>query len=248
MKKRIVITAIVMAIVASLCTVWSSAAATSLDPKVDQIYFLTGTAVSDGAISLSAQCDEQGDFGITHYALESGTLKTMEYDAANRTWWYAHEGATAAATFNAFAWGANSTCAMILSYAYPVQCLEAPVAGTIEVYFNGASEPANIMEFFITKNGVEESKKVTLNDEHKATVEVKKGDKLYFHSKPVGAFTDGAAYGAPAAYFSYSAIDAAGGSEDQGPADTSDVAMSLVAPAMLLLSGSGIVLLRKKTH
>ncbi|MBE6885719.1 MAG: hypothetical protein E7486_02120, partial [Ruminococcaceae bacterium] len=187
------------AVLLSGLALWSSAAGTPevLNPVVGTTYQLTGSAGLPGQ-----SFDQQGDFGISYLAMDQGVLKEATYKAADNGYFY-WDGADSVCSYIFPAQWENAMRAIPTATTYPVIAFTFPKTGTVNFTFGGASDPANSMTLYVTKNGVADADKLTAT-EGVYTEQVQAGDVFYCHCKP-NNYTAGM-YCAPGATVTYTAF------------------------------------------
>lgn len=170
---------------------------------LNQQYMLTGIVPLSGAISLPTfDTGVRGENNLSYYAVSGGKLHEMTYHE-DGFWWYAPEGATVAATVKPKAWSAYSSRVEITNAAYPVICFEAPKTGTMVLYVDCGYGRDGGAVCYLTKNGIDDSHKLSFDLLTEQTLSVTKGDKFYIHIKPVSGVCVDGDHAAPCAYFRY---------------------------------------------
>lgn len=169
----------------------------SLLPVLGTTYTLTG--FHEGNLPFLSH-DVAGDYGLSYYAAEYGSLKEMTYKEDANQWFYWDGNGDVAVSFYPVQWE-WSMQVIPANYAYPVLCYEFPRSGTVSFLFRGSSDPANQMDFYVTKNGISPTQKLT-GEDGIYTEEVKKGDKFYMHCKSDASAPKGL-YGAVSAQVTY---------------------------------------------
>ena len=167
-----------------------------IDWKTGQIYLLSGNTApaNSGWVALPALArGSAGDCGLYYYGMYGSELQPMQYNSGEKKWWYAPEGAVNAAALAPFVWpGAQTTMAAVTADVYPVLCFEVPKTGNLQLNFQHALSVPGCAEVFVTKNGISDADRLTGADGNGTfTLDVKAGDKLYFHTKTMPGAANG---------------------------------------------------------
>lgn len=173
---------------------------TLANPVVGTTYTLTGNHQGN---TPTETADLRGNYALSYYAIENGQLRSMTHKPDANQWYYWDmKGDIAVALFPVqWEW---SMRAIPSDYGYPVICFTAPKSGKLTLMFKGSSEPANKMEFPVTKNGIADADRLTGTD-GVYEVEVKAGDRFYLHCKASGTLPTNL-YGAVSSQVTYTEI------------------------------------------
>ncbi|MBE6885720.1 MAG: DUF4886 domain-containing protein [Ruminococcaceae bacterium] len=173
---------------------------TLANPVVGTTYTLTGNHQGN---TPTDSVDLRGNYVLSYYAIENGQLRSMTHNPDANQWYYWDLKGDIAVSLFPVQWE-WSMLTIPSDYGYPVICFTAPKSGKLTLMFKGSSEPANKMEFPVTKNGIADADRLT-GTEGVYEVEVKAGDRFYLHCKASGTLPTNL-YGAVSSQVTYTEI------------------------------------------